>query len=163
MAANARGAAQRPTVTEATGVPALTRLQRRARQIYRFLAATFITGLTLQVFIVGIALFVDGGRWDIHQRLGHALILIPILMLGLAFAGRMTAWTRLLTIIPVVLAILQMITAIVGGWAGAIHPVNALLLIAIGMHLFQRTTRSRPDSTRNQTSEERSHLSDSSS
>lgn len=143
MAANARGARDGAPVAGVTKPAALTTAQQRTRRLFRYLAAAFTAGLTMQVFIVGIALFVDAGRWGLHQRLGHALTLIPILMLGLALAGRMTTSTKLLAGVAVALVVLQMITASIGGWAGVVHPINAFLLIGLGLQLYRQGSGSR--------------------
>jgi hypothetical protein len=114
--------------------------QRWMRLTYRILGAGFVAGLLSQFFIVGLALFVDGGRWDLHRPVGHMLGLFPLTMLMLSFAARMTWPTRLLTALPVVLVIMQQVSVSIGGWAATLHPVNAVLLVGLGFHLLRRST-----------------------
>lgn len=145
MTANIGQRGATTTASETGLTSAMSPADRRTRAAYRVLAAGFILGLMFQFFIVGMALFVDGGRWDLHRPVGHALGLFPLAMLALSFAARMSWTTRLLTALTFVLVIMQQVTVSIGEWVAAVHPVNAVLLVGLGLLLFTRTADG-PDS-----------------
>jgi hypothetical protein len=129
------------TGNDSQTLPAQTQTQRYARLVFRGLAALFIAGIGSQFFIVGMALFVDGSRWNLHQMVGHALGIIPLLMLGAALIGRMPLTTRLLSALLLIQVVMQQVTVSIGDWAAAFHPLNAILMFAIGLHVFRLSGR----------------------
>ena len=129
------------TGNDSRTLPAQTQTQRYARLVFRGLAALFIAGVAAQFLIVGIALFVDGSRWEIHQLLGHALGIPALLMLVASLAGRMTLVVKLLSALLPLQVLMQQVTVSIGDWAGAVHPLNALLMFGIGLTLLRTGTR----------------------
>jgi hypothetical protein len=114
-----------------------TQTQRYARLVFRGLAALFVAGVGSQFFIVGMALFVDGSRWNLHQMVGHASGIIPLLMFGAALLGRMPLTARMLSLVLLIQVVMQQVTVSIGDWAGALHPLNAILMFAIGLHVLR--------------------------
>jgi hypothetical protein len=102
---------------------------RGARYAYLALAWAFVAGVVLQVFFIGLGLFVDAENTELHVSLGWILHLWPILILAaaaLARAGR----TRILQ--AAALAVTVFIVPILATLradlpvAAALHPVGAI-------------------------------------
>jgi hypothetical protein len=103
----------------------------------------FIVSLLIQVFLAGLSLFVSGSYWDAHVAFGHiGPGLLALLMVIFALWGRLPRTSVLLTVLLFVLVILQ--TEVFAGiradapLAAALHPVNALILFALGVGLARR-------------------------
>ncbi len=122
------------------GVPLPARV-RWARRGYLVLAWVFVGCVAVQVFFAGMATFGDAARWTWHTTFVHAFELLPLLMLPLAFLARAPAAMRWLTGALFALIWLQYLTANVGGIPSALHPVNALVIFWIAVHLGQRAWR----------------------
>ena len=114
---------------------------RWARRGYLVLAWLFAGCVAVQVFFAGLATFVDSARWGWHTSFVHAFELLPLLMLPLAFLARAPAAMRWLTGALFALIWLQYLTANIGGIAAALHPVNALVIFWVAVHLGQRAWR----------------------
>lgn len=103
---------------------------RGARYLYAALAWAFVAGILVQVFFIGMGLFVKPQNFDLHVNFGWLLHLgpLPILLVAaLAGAGR----TRILqaTSLAVIFFIVPILAAIRADspWAAAFHPVGAVL------------------------------------
>jgi hypothetical protein len=108
----------------------MTHMIRGARYAYVALAWAFVAGVVLQVFFIGLGLFVNAENMELHVSLGWILHLWPILILGaaaLARAGR----TRILQaaalavtvfIVPILVTLRSDLPV-----AAALHPVGAIL------------------------------------
>lgn len=102
----------------------------------------FLLGVLVQAFLAGMALFARSLYWQDHTSLGwlvaHGLAFLPLLF---ALVSRLPrdAWPML-----IILLILAGIQPLLPGmrrdlpWAGALHPVNALLLFWIGLKVARR-------------------------
>jgi nicotinamide riboside transporter PnuC len=124
---------------------------RGARYAYVALAWAFVAGVVLQVFFIGLGLFVDEDSLELHAAFGWILHLWPILILGaaaLARAGR----TRIL--VAAALAVTVFIVPILvtlradSPIAAAFHPVGALLAFWLAIVVARGTTdlvRAHPD------------------
>jgi len=128
-----------------------------AAWIYRILITIFAAAVVVQFFLAGLGIFgaipeEDGSttadRWedkiDPHAALGHFLQMGSILLLLLI----LIAWTgpRSIgaTLALAVLLILQIILAAVGEdtpAVGALHPVNAIVILALSWFLAWRAWR----------------------
>lgn len=108
---------------------------RWARRGYALFAGTFVVGVLVQVYLAGMAVFMDPTYWSLHTTLVHVLELIPAIMLAFAFPGRLPRKMKLLPVGLFVLIIVQYATAI--GFSGtvvaALHPVNALAMFWIAI------------------------------
>ena len=115
---------------------------------YLVLAWLFAGCVAVQVFLAGMATFVDAARWRWHTTFVHAFELLPLLMLPVAFLARAPAAMRWLTGALFALIWLQYLTANIGGIAAALHPVNALIIFWVAVHLGQRAWRVLREETR---------------
>lgn len=117
---------------------------RFSRIAYAALAWLFVACVVCQVFLAGMAIFVDPLNWVRHVGFVHLFGELPLVMLLLAFAGRMPK-KQGYYLGPVVLFMLVAVayaTADAGGSVvSALHPVNALLLSGISFKLAQKVGR----------------------
>jgi hypothetical protein len=139
--------AKRPQFTggNVTVAEPLGQSQRIARQVFRVLTMTFVAGIAAQLLIVGMALFVDGARWNLHTVLGHMMVLVPPAMLIAALVGQMSSGVKLMSGLLILLIIFQFASAIIGNWTGAFHPLNALVMFGIGTIVYRRTLAENVD------------------
>ncbi len=102
---------------------------------YLLTACLFCTGILVQVFLVGLSLL--GGRpsWDTHIGLGHGLGILALVMLVLAYVGRMPRPIKPLTwlnfgiyFLLADFVIFQRESAPV---IAALHPVLAMILFPV--------------------------------
>jgi hypothetical protein len=113
-----------------------------ARVAYQWLAWLFLAGIGVQVFFAGKGIFVGPGWWLQHRSFVHLLEALPVLMLVLAFIGRLPASVKWLTAAAFGLIGVQYATIEMGlPTLAAFHPVNAVLLFWLVLILAQRTPR----------------------
>lgn len=130
-----------------SGAATPTARVRWSRYIYLTLAWVFVACVVYQVFLAGMAVFVDSLNWGAHTSFIHAFEFVPLPMLLFVFLGRLPVAARWLTGLLIVLIFAQYATANIGGVAGAFHPVNALLITWVAIFLGQsawRAVRQRP-------------------
>ncbi len=125
-----------------------------ARAIYRYLAAIVFIALVVQVFLAGLGVFgvvsaaAEGeasvtqdtieDEFTPHAILGTFIILGMILLFLVSLAARLGRDRILWTLALPILGIIQLVLAGVGEnskVAGALHPVNALVLLGITGYL----------------------------
>jgi Family of unknown function (DUF6220) len=122
---------------------AVAGVRRVARWARFVLGVLFLIGIVVQFLSAGYGLFADPGNFDLHEGLGFTVVhWIPILIL---IAGLLIWRPRpelLLSVAIGVLGFIQPILAGVGDWAGAFHPLNALLLAFLTHRLTDHDWRS---------------------
>lgn len=107
------------------------------------LSGLFVLCIALQVFIAGLALFVDPSSWRGHITFVHFFEYLPILMLLLAIFGKLSRRARWQSLSLLGLIILQYATAKISGdfpslrMVGALHPVIALILFWYSITCFR--------------------------
>jgi hypothetical protein len=114
---------------------------------YAYVGATwlFVAGILMQVFLIGLSLL--GGRpsWQTHVGLGHGLAGLVLLMIVLAYMGRlprrMKSLTWLAFAIYVLLADIVIFMRASAPLVAALHPVLAVLLFGVSGHLALRAWR----------------------
>ncbi len=111
-----------------TGISALVQL---ARVFYALLSSVFVACVLVQLFFAGVGAF--GADWDWHLTFVHLFGALPVLMIPVAFVGRMSWGSRLLPSLLVVMIGVQYATANSAVPAAALHPVNALLIFLVGL------------------------------
>ena len=109
---------------------------RVARVVYAGLASLYLVCVVAQVFFAGMGAF--GADWDWHTTFIHVLEPLPLMMIPVAFLGRLPWSLRLLPFGLVVLVGAQYAFANVAVPAAALHPVNALLIFLISLHITRR-------------------------
>lgn len=121
---------------------------RGARIAYAALAWAFVAAVAIQVFYAGLGIFVDSANWARHTSFVHTFELLPLILFGLAFAGRLRGGPRWLPLVLFVLLGMQYATAEApGSMFAALHPVNALLIFWGAVSLARRGWQalSRPE------------------
>lgn len=116
---------------------------RGARFAYAALAWAFVVAVLLQVFFIGLGLFVESKNLELHRNFGWILHLAPLPVLvaaALARAGR----TRILqaTGLVVVIFLVPILAAVRSDlpYAAALHPVGALLAFWLATVLARDAT-----------------------
>jgi hypothetical protein len=100
------------------------------------LSSGFVVCVLVQVFFAGMGAF--GADWSYHVSFVHLLEPLPLLMVPVAFVGRLSWGSRLLPFTLVVLIGAQYAFANTAIPAAALHPLNALLIFLIGLFITRR-------------------------
>jgi glycopeptide antibiotics resistance protein len=114
-----------------------------AQRVRFALACLFIVGVFVQVYLAGRGAF-GAASYSAHKDFGDILHVVPVLMLvaTLASAKLRNRTDVTLAILLIVLFEVQFALAdLKHPSVGAFHPVNALLLLAVGYSLFRRDLR----------------------
>jgi hypothetical protein len=120
--------------------------RRWVRPLYVLAAWAFVVGVLAQVFLAGLGVFqprsAGGGSgeeaWSLHRNVGYAVTLLAVVVLLLAALARLNRRALSLAAVLAILALVQTALpymAVNAASLGALHPVNALLLFAIGLTL----------------------------
>jgi hypothetical protein len=108
---------------------------RLARVFYAFLSSALAAGVLLQVLFAGMGAF--GADWTYHMTLAHFLGLLPLLMVPVAFVGRLPWALRLLPLGLVFLIGAQYALAHAAVPAAALHPVNGFLILLTSLFIVR--------------------------
>lgn len=119
-------------MTEAV-VPTVSQPSRWAVVTYRVVGVIFAAAVTVQIFIAGLAVFTDPARWEWHTSFAHVFELLPLVLLIVAFAGRLPARLRWAAGIQLLLIVVQYATANIGGAVAAAHPVSAMVIFWLAL------------------------------
>ncbi len=127
-------------------------VHRVCRSILKWFSALYVVAIIVQIFLAGEGIFrmsviknsddCDKGAahcvsnsttLDAHRGLGFFLTM-PGALLFLIIA--LLAWhpdtrVRIVSIVAPILAFLQLVLAGIGGYVGGLHPVNAVLVLAL--------------------------------
>lgn len=109
---------------------------------YLVLASIYTLCVVIQIFIAGLATFVDPFNWYSHRAFVHFFDKLPLLMLIIAFIGRLPAWAHWhsagLLLLVYVMYFTGNISAILP-WAAAAHPVFAVVIFWLAYTTVKRT------------------------
>lgn len=109
---------------------------------YLVLAVFFVICVLMQIYIAGMAVFIDPANWSLHTTFVHAFEPMLIVLLVLAFIGRLS---RSLKVAPIGLFLLigiQYATAeMYGSLVAAIHPVNAVVIVLVSALIVKQTRK----------------------
>ena len=116
---------------------------RGSRIAFAVLAWAFVAAIVLQVFFIGLGLFVGPENLELHRNFGWILHLAPLLILvaaALARAGR----TRILEAagLVVIIFFVPILAAVRADlpYAAALHPVGALLAFWLAIVIARDAT-----------------------
>ena len=123
------------------------------RTVHRVLLSVFTLGVIVQFFLAGLGVFrvqhgASDSRFDHvfepHRVLGNVLLIVALLVLVAALAGRLGRGQVLLGLVLTLLVFLQSILANNGpSSVRAIHPVVAVLILALAGSFAGRLWRER--------------------
>ncbi len=114
---------------------------RRAFLVLKWVARVFALFIGVQVFIAGMATFVDSDNWMAHTNFAHVFILFPITLILTSFIARLPVTYRVRSIVLLVTVILMYATAVLSsdiGILSAFHPVIALVMFRNSMNLARQ-------------------------
>lgn len=115
---------------------------RTVRIIYAVLAWVLVGCILTQVFLAGMAIFGNPSYWAMHTSFVHFFEFLPLVLFILAFVGRLRGGLRWWPLVLIFLIAGQYATAHLGtAVAGALHPVNALLIFGIAVLVAWRSSR----------------------
>lgn len=119
--------------------------ERFSRYAYAAVAWLFVAGILMQIFLIGLTFL--GGRPSLqtHVGLGHGLAIAPLLMVVLAYTGRLPRPTKPFTwlalVVYVLLADVVMFMRDSIPLVAALHPVLAVLLFGVAGFVAVRAWR----------------------
>ncbi len=105
-----------------------------ARSAYSWVAWLFAAAAVVQVFLAGLGVFDDPGRFATHREFGYLIGWFTLVLLVLAVVGRLG---RLLIALPVLLGVLFALQSVFvllresAPFIAALHPVNGFLIILV--------------------------------
>jgi hypothetical protein len=114
------------------------RLSVGSRMAYLVLAWLYVVAIVVQVLLIGLNLFAGEPTRDAHVGFGHFIGVLPILMLIVAFAGRLPGPAKALAGWQFGLFILQ--AEVFAAIRGAVpvlagfHPVLAMIVFALAVY-----------------------------
>ncbi|WP_247004604.1 DUF6220 domain-containing protein [Halosolutus gelatinilyticus] len=115
---------------------------------YLILAGFFVICVLVQIYIAGMAVFIDPSNWSLHTTFVHAFVPMLFILVVLALIGRLP---RSLKVAPIGLFLLvafqYMTAARYGSLVAAIHPVNAVVIFVVSALAVRRAWKSIPTST----------------
>jgi hypothetical protein len=115
------------------------------RILYVIVAWLFPVAILIQVFLVGLSLFTGQAYWSTHRDVGHSLAVLPLLLVILAYLGRLpSAEKRLIWLqLGVYLVQAEVFAAIRADvpLLAAFHPVLALVLFALSLIIALRAPK----------------------
>ena len=115
------------------------------RYAYAAAASLFVAGILTQVFLIGLSLLGGQPSWQAHIGLGHGLSIVVLLMVILAYVGRLPRplkpFTWLNCVIYILLADVVIFMRKSAPIVAALHPVLAVLLFGIAGFLAVRAWR----------------------
>lgn len=113
------------------------------RILYLSAAWLFPAAMLIQVFLVGLSLFTGQAYWSTHREVGHSLAVLPLLLVMLAYLGRLPRSEKLLIwlLFGVYLVQAEVFAAIRDAVPlfAAFHPVLALVLFALAILIALRS------------------------
>lgn len=113
-----------------------------ARRLHTWIAWLFVVAVLVQVFLAGLAIFGATEGFALHIEFGYTAIgLLTLAVLLTSVAGGMPRREIGLSLLLLVLYVVQ--TALPAARASlpavaALHPVNALVLFALGVIIARR-------------------------
>jgi hypothetical protein len=115
------------------------------RSGFRLLALALPVAILVQVYLAGLAIFLDGSHWALHGAVGGALGVAIIALVLMAWLSPPLRRHRLVTTLLFGLYVLQFVFIIAGeGWGflQALHPANAVA-ITVAAVLLAKEARSK--------------------
>jgi hypothetical protein len=113
-----------------------------ARLGYALLASVFVACIAAQVFLAGLGVFAGPEYWVRHTSFVHLFGWLPLLMIPLAFVGRLSRGVRFLP--AGLLGLIAMQYATANSYetvVAALHPINALAIFLVAIIVARRAWR----------------------
>jgi hypothetical protein len=105
---------------------------------FALLSVLFVISVVVQVFLAGLAIFVNPIHWLKHTGFIHLFEFVPVLMLIVSFVGKLPRWaigqSAALFGVIFVMYFTANITPVIP-WAAALHPVIAIGLFWMSLKI----------------------------
>src|SRR5262245_15547722 len=126
--------------------PSVSGAARWGRIAFTGLAGLFLVAVGFQVFLAGMSIFFAATWWQAHMTMAFFLEWLPVALIACAFIGRLPRVFALSSVLLLGLIMLQYVFVEVAAhtgvrWIAAFHPVNALVISAVALRLFQMARR----------------------
>jgi hypothetical protein len=146
------------TMTAKTGDVAVTQRRSGARGVidvvYGYLAAFFVLGVLVQVFLAGVGVFginaskvANASSFDPHRAWGTVLMAIALVLLILALIAWASRGTVIGTLVLALLVIVAQSGLAAAGdsnkWAGGLHALDGMVILLLSLWLAIRAWRRR--------------------
>lgn len=116
--------------------------RRWASALHVLLAGLIVVGVVVQVYLIGAYVFGAGkGALDAHKGVGFALHSGEILLLVVAVAAWLPKADLWLSLALALVGTGQIALASAHRWAGGLHPLLALAVLALAIVLADRGVR----------------------
>jgi mercuric ion transport protein len=102
----------------------------------------FLACVVVQVFLAGLGVFAGGQHFGLHREFGYLFGWLTLVLLLLAIVGRLgRRWIGLSALLLVLFALQSVFVALreVLPAAAALHPVNALAIFGVALHVARRS------------------------
>jgi hypothetical protein len=102
----------------------------------------FLACVVVQVFLAGLGVFAGAQNFTLHREFGYLFGWLTLVLLLLALVGRLDRrWIGLSALLLVLFAFQSVFVALreIMPAAAALHPVNALAIFAVALHVARRS------------------------
>ena len=120
----------------------LRAIRTGARWLHLALALAIVVGVFVQVYLIGSYIFGAGqGVLDAHRSTGFVVQGLEVVLFLAALAAWLPRRDLLLSLLLLVIGIVQASLANAHRWVGGLHPLLALVVLALAATLALRATR----------------------
>lgn len=131
-----------------------TGARRAADLAYGYLAALFVLGVLVQVYLAGIGIFginsakvADATSLDPHRAWGTVLMVLSLILLIVALIARVSRVTVIGTFVLAVLVIVAQTALAAAGenskWIGGLHALDGMVILLLSVWLAIAARRRR--------------------
>jgi hypothetical protein len=121
-------------------------LRRGAAWLHLALALAIALGVFLQVYLIGAYIFGAGSdALDAHTTVGFSVHALEVLLFLVALVAWLPRADAGLSLVMALLGTTQIALADAHGWTGGLHPLGALVVLALAAAIVRRDfQRHRP-------------------
>ena len=120
------------------------------QKVHGALAHLFAGLLVIQFFLAGLGAFetvhdkhFKDSNFDAHSALGNGMVVLALIIAGIALLGRWSEFVTRLSLLLFGLMVIQELLGTLGAddsaWFGALHAVNALLIVGVTYFLIRES------------------------
>jgi hypothetical protein len=122
----------------------MRQIRSGAGWLHLLLAAVVMLAVPVQVYLIGSYFFGAGqGALDAHKNVGFAVHPLEVLVLIVALVAWLPRTDILLSLTLAVVGTIQIALASAHKWAGGLHPLFAMVVLALATLLTLRRVRAR--------------------
>jgi hypothetical protein len=121
---------------------AIRTLRRAAARLHLLLAVAIVAGVCLQVYLIGAYMFGAFDALETHRSAGFTVHGLEVLILVVALVAWLPRGDVVLSLVVAVAGTVQIALASTSGpWVAALHPLGALVVLALAAVLAHRGSR----------------------